>query len=177
MATKNDESAKAPRAGYDAALTIYTSAIEAMHTGDFGKARELFASIELQIGDEPELVERTRTYIRVCDQRLAPSSDEPADAEARYFAAVLKSNEGEFDEALRLIDQALAERPHLATYVYTRASIYALLGRVHESVSDLRQALASDPSIRFQAVNDPDFERIREEPAFIDVIEPTPAGS
>ena len=45
-----------------------------------------------------------------------------------------------------------------------------------QAVSDLRQAIAADPQIRFQAINDPDFEQIREEPAFIDIIEPTPTG-
>jgi len=30
--------------------------------------------------------------------------------------------------------------------------------------------------VRYQAANDPDFEPIREEPSFIDIIEPTPAG-
>ena len=31
--------------------------------------------------------------------------------------------------------------------------------------------------VGFAAVNDPDFERIREEPSFIDIIEPTPSGA
>jgi hypothetical protein len=31
--------------------------------------------------------------------------------------------------------------------------------------------------LRFQASNDPDFDRVRDEAAFIDVIEPTPAGT
>ena len=50
-------------------------------------------------------------------------------------------------------------------------------GSTGKAVTDLRQAIASDPTVRFQAVNDPDFEKIREEPAFIDIIEPTPTGT
>ena len=50
-------------------------------------------------------------------------------------------------------------------------------GATEKAVADLRQAISVDPTVRFQAVNDPDFERIREEPAFIDIIEPTPTGA
>jgi len=49
--------------------------------------------------------------------------------------------------------------------------------RVDAAVRDLRQAITVDPQVRFQAGNDPDFEAIREEPAFIDIIEPTPSGA
>ena len=45
------------------------------------------------------------------------------------------------------------------------------------AVADLRRAISAEPQVRFQASNDPDFEPIREEPAFIDIIEPTPSGS
>ena len=41
----------------------------------------------------------------------------------------------------------------------------------------LRRAVAAEPTLRFQASNDSDFERIRDDAAFIDVIEPTPAGA
>ncbi len=51
------------------------------------------------------------------------------------------------------------------------------MGNAEAAIGDLRQAIALEPQTRFQAVNDSDFERIREEPAFIDIIEPTPSGA
>ncbi len=54
---------------------------------------------------------------------------------------------------------------------------WALAANADNAVGDLRQAISLDPTLRFQAVNDSDFERIREEPGFIDIIEPTSAGA
>ena len=50
-------------------------------------------------------------------------------------------------------------------------------GNAVAAVEDLRQAIAADPKLRYQAANDGDFEKIRDEAAFIDLIEPTPAGA
>jgi tetratricopeptide (TPR) repeat protein len=93
-----------------------------------------------------------------------------------YFQAVLSSNEGKYDEALSLFERALREHPDSPKVLYARASTWALKGNSEAAVGDLRRAIAADPKVRFQAANDPDFEPIREEPAFIDIIEPTPAG-
>jgi hypothetical protein len=70
----------------------------------------------------------------------------------------------------------MQQTPNSAKLLYARASAWAISGRADSAVSDLRQAIALDPTLRFQAVNDFDFERIREEPSFIDIIEPTSAG-
>ena len=77
---------------------------------------------------------------------------------------------------MRLLDQAIAEDPTSVRCLYARACTWALKGSAGKAVADLRQAIAGDPTVRFQAVNDPDFEKIREEPTFIDIIEPTPTG-
>ena len=80
-------------------------------------------------------------------------------------------------EAVSLLDRALVQDPTSVRVLYARACAWALQKNAERAVSDLRSAIAVDPTIRFQAINDSDFERIREEPAFIDVIEPTPAGA
>jgi hypothetical protein len=67
--------------------------------------------------------------------------------------------------------------PESPRFLYARASAAAIQGDAESAVKDLRRAIAADPQVRFQAGNDPDFESIREEPAFIDIIEPTPTGA
>ena len=81
------------------------------------------------------------------------------------------------DTAIKLLDQALGEDPSSARYLYARASAYALKGHADAAIGDLRQAIIIEPTVRFQAANDTDFEQIREEPSFIDIIEPTPTGA
>ena len=101
----------------------------------------------------------------------------PADsAEALYHQAVVRSNEGQWDRAIELFDRAFAKDPS-SDILYGRASSWALKGNADRAIADLRDAIAMNPLVRFHAVNDPDFENIREEPSFIDIIEPTSSGA
>jgi tetratricopeptide (TPR) repeat protein len=162
---------------YNKLIGGFAGALEAFNRGELAEAKAGFEEVIGSADDEVVLRDRARSYAQICERRMTPAPDEPATAEERYYKAVLLLNDGRADEALLLIDQALQEMPSSAKYLYARASAWALQGNVEAAVSDLRQAISVDPQIRFQATNDPDFERIREEPAFIDIIEPTPSGA
>lgn len=176
MPTKNTERPK-PSQAYEAALARFEAGIERIGAGDYAAAREILAEVAPLAPGEPELAQRAHSYRLICDRRLAAAASEPATAGERYSRAVFLSNAGNWDEALRLLDQALLEDPSSIHLLYARASTWALKGSTDRAVADLRRAIAGDPGIRFQAVNDSDFEKIREEPAFIDTIEPTPTGA
>ena len=134
------------------------------------------AAVEAALAlSEPELLQRSRTYSAICARRAAgASTDSSIDPLHR---AVFLTNEGNLDEALAILDPILQQNPTAVDPLYVRASVWALRGVADKAVADLRQAILVDPTVRFQAVNDPDFERIREEPAFIDIIEPSPTGA
>jgi tetratricopeptide (TPR) repeat protein len=153
------------------------TAVEAMSASDWARARGIFAEVADAAGDEPELADRARTYAKICERRMAPKLAEPSDNEERYYRAVMLVNSGDPREAIRLLDLALREDPTSVRCLYARASAWALEGKVDQAVADLRQAVAADPRVRYQASNDADFEKVREEPSFIDLIEPTPTGA
>jgi tetratricopeptide (TPR) repeat protein len=161
---------------YDEAVKSFSAAIELLQQGSFDEARQSFAAIVRDSADEPALVDRARSYGAICERRLAPAAEPPTDAEDLYFLGVLSSNNGDHDEALSLLDRALQQMPDSPKVLYARASAWSLKGNAEAAVAELRRAIATDPRVRFQAGNDPDFEPIREEPAFIDIIEPTPSG-
>jgi len=162
---------------FKAALAELSVALKAMQGGDFVTARQGFEKIASTYTDETTLVERARMYALHCTNKLAPAAEEPQSADDLYYSAVIHSNNGEADTALGMLDRALLLEPESARLLYARASAAAIKSDADTAVQDLRRAIAVDPRVRFQAANDPDFEAIREEPAFIDIIEPTPAGA
>jgi len=164
-------------AAYEAILQDYAAALDLLRRKDFAAAVERLRTVEKVSGEEPELAERTRTYIRLCERHLAPPAPRPQSAEGWYLLGVVKSNEGKLEEALAHLDAALQQEPGSARIHYARAAARALQGNTAAAVADLRQAIALDPKMRYQASNDSDFEKIRDEAAFIDVIEPTPTGA
>jgi tetratricopeptide (TPR) repeat protein len=185
MATKkpkkksaSDDAAAGPRGeAYEKALSEYARGLEMTHAGDYAAALELFKTLVHDNLDEPELAERSRAYSAICERKLAAAPEPPATPEGMYLLGVVRANDGRLDEALELFDQGLTLEAGSARLLYARASVYALKGQADAAVADLRKAVDNDPTLRFQAGNDPDFERIRDEASFIDVIEPTPTGA
>ncbi len=164
-------------AAYDAALTEYAAALDVMRKGNYAAALTLFKKVEKACAEEPETAERARLYATLCARKIAPAAAEPTTAEGRYLLGIVRSNEGRGEDAVRLFDEALRQEPGSSRVLYARAAAWALRGNSAACVTDLRQAIAAEPRLRFQAANDSDFEKIRDESAFVDVIEPTPAGS
>ena len=124
--------------------------------------------------DEPVLAERSRMYRTICEKRLTPTAAPGSTPDELYYRAIVESNSGNPTSAIQLLDQALQQTPNASKLLYARASAWALSANADAAVNDLRQAIAIDPTIRFHAVNDPDFDGVRDEAAFIDIVEPTP---
>lgn len=82
------------------------------------------------------------------------------------FAAVPAVERGDWDEAIRIHDEALAEFPDTAALLYNLACIEALAGRSLDALLHLGRAVELDPKWARHARDDPDFESLRAEPAF-----------
>jgi tetratricopeptide (TPR) repeat protein len=176
-ASTTQDSATTHHDRYEKAVEHFSKAVGLLHDQEYAQAREQFLSIVAENSDEPTLIDRARTYAGICGQKLAPPEDSPETPDDFYYRAVVLANDGDYDDALPLFGRALADMPDSPKVLYARASTWALKGNADAAVADLRRAITVDPQTRFQAANDPDFEPIREEPAFIDIIEPTPSGS
>lgn len=177
MATKKTDPPKATSADYDAALADFTAGVDALRRGDHGRAKQHFDQVRAVARNEPEMADRASLYAQICERKLRPPDAAPAGAEEKYHRAVFLLNAGDIDGALQQLNRALADNPLSVDLLYVRACAWAQKGAAEKAVGDLRQAMAVDARVRFQAVNDPDFERIREEPAFIDIVEPSPTGA
>jgi len=162
---------------FDRSVNEFEAALGLLNQRQWEQAHAAFAKLAEVHPHEPHLAERARTYARICRRHFGDQRAEPKNAEERYREGVGLTNEGRYDDAIGLLTRALEDHPTSADYLYARASAYALKGNVEAAIGDLRQSIRHSAQYRFQAANDPDFEQIREEPAFIDIIEPTPTGA
>jgi tetratricopeptide (TPR) repeat protein len=81
-----------------------------------------------------------------------------------YFAS------GEYDKALELLEEAMAEFPDDPTVLYNVACAESKLGRKAEALGHLRQAIEKGERFKELAAKDSDFDPIRGEPAFKELV-------
>ena len=82
------------------------------------------------------------------------------------FAAVPASQRGDWDEAIRIHDDALEDQPGQPALLYNLACMEARGGRDLDALVHLRQAIESEPRWSKAARGDTDFDSIRREPGF-----------
>ena len=82
------------------------------------------------------------------------------------FAAVPAANREDWDEAIRIHNDALAERPDHAALLYNLACMEARGDRHLDALLHLQRAVELDPKWAKHAHKDSDFAAIRSEPGF-----------
>jgi len=165
-------------AAYEAAVEQFATATGLFVKGQFAEAQPYFEAVALAAAaDEPILSDRARTYVAICARKIAAPIAVGDDADAQYHRGVVAANAGRLDEAWSSLERAIAQRPSDASILYARASVRGLQGNAEGAASELKKAVAIDPRFRFQAASDSDFDKVRDEAAFIDIIEPSNAGA
>ena len=73
---------------------------------------------------------------------------------------------GDPETAVRIMEEAAAERPDDPRALYDLACFESLAGRREEALEHLRRAFEGEPSLREHARTDTDLDPIRDDPAF-----------
>jgi tetratricopeptide (TPR) repeat protein len=157
------------------ALEAFEKALKALGKKEFEKAREQFSGLLANYPEERELLERARTYVAVCDRALLESrrtSFRPKSFEDLLAYGVYLHNRGEFDEALKALRQAIEIHPKNEHALYCLAATAARAGDAAQAMKALRSAIAASPSSRAQARGDSDFDALRDDEEFIDLVYP-----
>jgi serine/threonine protein kinase/Flp pilus assembly protein TadD len=94
----------------------------------------------------------------------------PEDARARMFYATDLSYLGKFEEAKSEAAKALELSPGDTVMLYNAACFYAQLGEKKLAVDTLKNAITSGWQDYGWIKRDPDFESIREEPEYIELM-------
>ena len=82
------------------------------------------------------------------------------------FAALPAVERRDWDEAVRIHEEALAERPDNSALLYNLACVESLAGRTLDALLHLQRAVELDRRWAERAAQDPDFDAIRAEPGF-----------
>lgn len=77
---------------------------------------------------------------------------------------------GDYEEAADLGRKALEEHPEYSELFYNVACCESLAGRTADAIAHLRQAVERSEHLRDLARSDSDFDRIRDDPAFAELV-------
>jgi Tfp pilus assembly protein PilF len=95
---------------------------------------------------------------------------DPGYVDALNNLAVIYMHEKNFSEAQRNLEKAIRLKPSVVDPYYNLACVFAIRGDVPKSLSHLKKAVSIDPSVRQWARNDADFNHVRGNPGFKDII-------
>ena len=152
---------KPPSPGTLAAVRAFEQALRLFNRHDFGGAKASFLSVLGKFADQAEIVARARTYLAICDHRLARSPSVPRNADALYNQGVFELNKGSIREAIELFEKALKVEPRADHVFYSLAAAYARLEDVSKAMEALRRAIGIRPVHRSHARRELDFVNLR----------------
>lgn len=156
-----------------AGLDAFEKGVRLLGKKDFERAREVFEELISTHPDERDLLERARAYRAVCDRALAEAKRapfKPKTFEDLLQYGVFLHNRAEFEEALRYLRQAVEMHPKNDHALYCLAATSARAGDTPSALKALRSAIAASPSNRAQARSDPDFDPIRDDEGFVEIV-------
>ena len=157
---------KAPSPGALAAVRAFEQALRLFNRHDFSEAKSSFEKILTQFGEQAEIVARARTYLAICEQRLARAPSAPRNPDALYDQGVYELNKGSIREAVDLFEKALKSQPRADHVLYSLAACYARLNDSHKALDALRRAIAIRSVHRPHARRDLDFASLRNNEEF-----------
>jgi predicted Zn-dependent protease len=157
---------KPPSPGTLAAVRAFEQALRVFNRQDFVAAKSAFHSLLDKFADQADIVARVRTYLAICDQRLARTPSTPRNSDALYDRGVFEFNRGNTAEAIDSFEKALKVEPRADHVFYSLAAAYARLNNVTKALEALRHAIGIRPAHRSHARRDLDFAGLRSDESF-----------
>lgn len=150
----------------DAALEEFEKGLEHLYASRWKKAAKGMEKV-IEDADQPELVDRARQYLAICETRQQDDSefDDP------YLEAVMAKNDGDLETAEKLIEKQGKKVEKEEKFAYLMASVKALAGDADDALKLLGKAIELDRRNRVQAFHDPDFAELREREEFDELLE------
>jgi len=157
---------------HEKALKEFERGVGLLQKQSYGEALERFQAIVTGFPQEKELTDRAQAYARICHNLLDRREAQPRKPEDFFYYGVIKANEADYDEAAKLLERALQTDPKDEKAHYVLASTLALKGDRRQALEHLREAIELNATNRIYARNDPDFEPLRDDENFQNLIHP-----
>lgn len=151
-------------------LKTYETGVKHFHHQKFDRARELFE--KAISGPSRELAERAQVHLNICRQKVTRVTVQLKSADDHYYYAVSMINMGRYEEAHNHLKRAQRAAPKADYIHYALATLSSLTGDTEASLEHLRRAIELRPENRFHARYDTDFDVLREDPRFTELIYP-----
>lgn len=141
-----------------------------MQEGKFERARTLFERLSQE--GPPELLERSRVYLAVCNRHAQKQSLAFATPEEQYDYAVSLLNTGNYEDARDQFDGLLKKDSEIDYAHYGLAVLNSITGQAEECLDHLARAISLNPQNRIQARSDIDFNDMADDPRFTELLYP-----
>jgi tetratricopeptide (TPR) repeat protein len=156
--------------GTGPAFQHFQAAMVLLQQGKFDKSLAAFE--KLLATAPPELLERCKMYISICQRQLDKQNLTFPTPEEHYDYAVSKLNTGYYEEAREEFGSILAAYPEADYAFYGMALLDAITGRTQDCLGNLARAIELNPRNRLQARVDNDFQGMADDPRFTELLYP-----
>jgi len=164
------KSRPAVSASQQQSLQQYQHALQLMQEGKYEKARTAFEKLTQE--GSPEILERAKIYLTVCERHARKSSLQFATVEEQYDYAVSLLNTGDYEDARDHFENILDKRASADYAHYGLAVLNSITGQAEECLQHLSEAIALNRQNRIQARSDSDFNDMADDPRFTELLYP-----
>jgi tetratricopeptide (TPR) repeat protein len=168
MAEKMGAAVQDRRASH--ALELYEKAVKALGKKDFGRASDLLDELIDGHPEERDLLERARAFRAVCERAREKRPSRLKSFEDLLNYGVFLHNKGDFEGAIKHLQQAAEIHPRNEHVLYCLAAAQARAGDHPAAIKALKSAISVSPANRAQARADSDFDSIRDEADFVSLV-------
>jgi tetratricopeptide (TPR) repeat protein len=155
-------------------LQSYEAGLRAMQEHKYDKAKALLQKVIA--GTNRELADRAAVHMNACNQQLERGATQFKTSEEHYDFVVSLINLGDYVSAREHLDKLSKQVPKADYVAYGLAALDCLTGHVEDSLKNLGRAITLNPTLRFQARNDSDFQNLSEDPRFTELLYPDPGA-
>lgn len=159
---------------YTQAVQTYEAGLRAMQEHKFDKAKSFLQKVVG--GPSKELADRANVHMNTCNQHMERSATTFKSPEEHYDYAVSLMNVGDYVTAREHLEKLSKQLPQADYVAYGLAALECLTGHVEDSLRHLDGAIRLNPTLRFQARNDSDFQNLVEDPRFTELLYPDPGA-